>query len=75
MARPRNTWNLGYQDHLCGALFLSTIAILPSLAQLFTGISTLAISGTSVLIVVSVILETAKQAESMVIEQNYDKYR
>ena len=58
-----------------GALFLSTIAILPSLAQLFTGISTLAISGTSVLIVVSVILETAKQAESMVIEQNYDKYR
>ncbi len=58
-----------------GALFLSTIAILPSLAQIFTGIGSLAISGTSVLIVVSVILETFKQAESMVIEQNYDQYR
>lgn len=58
-----------------GAIFLSTIAILPSIAQIFTGITALAISGTSVLIVVSVILETAKQAESMVIDQNYDQYR
>lgn len=58
-----------------GALFLSTIAILPSVAQIFTGLTTLAISGTSLLIVVSVILETAKQAEGMVVEQNYDQYR
>lgn len=57
-----------------GALFLGFIAILPSLAQLFTGISSLAIGGTSVLIVVSVILETTKQAESMVVEGQYDKY-
>lgn len=60
---------------LAGAVFLSTIAILPSLAQILTGIGTLAISGTSLLIVVSVILETAKQAESMVVEQNYERYR
>lgn len=59
---------------LAGALFLGFIAILPSLAQILTGIQSLAIGGTGVLIVVSVILETAKQAESLVIEQNYDKY-
>jgi preprotein translocase subunit SecY len=59
---------------LVGALFLGFIAILPSLAQVATGIQSLAIGGTGVLIVVSVILETAKQAESMVVEQNYDKY-
>lgn len=59
---------------LVGALFLGFIAVLPSLAQMATGIQSLAIGGTGVLIVVSVILETAKQAESMVVEQNYDKY-
>lgn len=59
---------------LVGALFLGFIALLPSLAQLMTDIQSLAIGGTGVLIVVSVILETSKQAESMVIEQNYDKY-
>lgn len=60
---------------LAGAIFLSLLAILPSVAQVFTGINTLAISGTSLLIVVSVILETTKQAESMIVEQNYDRYR
>lgn len=60
---------------LVGAIFLGSLAILPSLAQIFTGIQSLAIGGTSVLIVVSVILETAKQAESMLVGQNYDKYQ
>lgn len=59
---------------LAGALFLGFIAILPSLAQRFTGVGSLAIGGTSVLIVVSVILETAKQVESMLVGQHYDKY-
>lgn len=59
---------------LAGALFLGIIAILPSLAQIFVGISQLAISGTSILIVVSVILETYKQVESMLVEQNYDRF-
>lgn len=57
-----------------GALFLGFVALLPSFAQIATGIQSLAIGGTSVLIVVSVILETAKQAESLIVEQNYDKY-
>lgn len=59
---------------LVGAVFLGFIALMPSLAQVLTGIDSLAIGGTSVLIVVSVILETAKQADSMVVEQKYEKY-
>lgn len=59
---------------LAGAIFLGFIAILPSLAQVLSGVSSLAIGGTSVLIVVSVILETAKQVESLMVGQNYDKY-
>lgn len=59
---------------LVGAIFLGVIAILPSLAQVFTGVQSLAIGGTSVLIVVSVILETAKQVDSHLVGQNYEKY-
>lgn len=57
-----------------GALFLGMVAILPIVAQNITGVQSLAIGGTSVLIVVSVILETAKQVESQFLEHNYDKY-
>ncbi len=59
---------------LAGAFFLGFIALLPSLAQIFTGTGNLAIGGTSILIVVSVILETSKQVESMLVGQNYDQY-
>ncbi|MBD3279673.1 MAG: preprotein translocase subunit SecY [Candidatus Pacebacteria bacterium] len=59
---------------LVGAVFLGFIALLPALAQLFTGVQSLAIGGTSVLIVVSVVLETAKQVESMLVGQNYEQY-
>lgn len=59
---------------LAGALFLGTIAVMPSVASSLTGISTLVVGGTSLLIVVSVILDTAKQFESKLIEKNYDKF-
>ncbi|HZZ98519.1 MAG TPA: preprotein translocase subunit SecY [Candidatus Saccharimonadia bacterium] len=59
---------------LAGALFLGIIAILPSIGQAFTGISTLTIGGTGLLIVVSVVLETAKQLESLMVAQNYEKF-
>lgn len=59
---------------VAGALFLSAIALMPSLAQNFTGVQSLAMSGTSLLIVVSVVLETAKQAESMLVQDNYEKF-
>lgn len=58
-----------------GAIFLGLLAIVPSMAQSLTGVQSLAIGGTSVLIVVSVVLETAKQVDSMLISQNYDKYK
>jgi preprotein translocase subunit SecY len=60
---------------LVGAIFLGILAILPSLAQIATGIQSLAIGGTSLLIVVSVILETSKQVESMLVGQDYEQYR
>ena len=57
-----------------GALFLASIAVLPTIAQMLTNIQALAVGGTSVLIVVSVILETAKQVESQLLSENYDRY-
>ncbi len=59
---------------LFGALFLGTIAILPSIAQNITGITSLVIGGTSVLILVSVALETSKQVESLMISRNYEGF-
>ena len=59
---------------LAGGIFLGLIAIMPSIVSQFTGITTLAIGGTSLLIVVSVVLDTAKQFESKMIERNYDKF-
>ncbi len=59
---------------LAGALFLGTIAILPSIASQITGITTLVIGGTGLLIVVSVILDTAKLFESKLIEKSYDVF-
>ncbi len=59
---------------LAGAIFLGFVAILPSIAQNVTGITSLAIGGTSVLIVVSVILETSKQIDSLLVGQNYEQY-
>ena len=59
---------------LPGAFFLGIIALLPSIVQNFTGIATLSIGGTGLLIVVSVVLETAKHLQSLLIVQNYDKF-
>jgi len=56
---------------LAGALFLGTISVLPSIASQVTGIQTLVLGGTGLLIVVSVILDTAKQFESKLIERSY----
>lgn len=57
---------------LVGALFLGIIAILPLVLQMATGISTLTIGGTALLIVVSVVLETAKQTEAQLSLRTYE---
>jgi preprotein translocase subunit SecY len=59
---------------LAGALFLATIAVLPSLAQGLTDVTTLALGGTGILIVVSVVLETMRQVESMLVTRDYDEF-
>lgn len=59
---------------LAGAIFLGAIAILPSIASQITGIKTLILGGTGLLIVVSVILDTAKQFESKLIERSYEVF-
>jgi len=59
---------------LAGALFLAVIAILPSIAQGLTGVGTLTLGGTGILIVVAVVLETSKQVESLLIMHNYEGF-
>lgn len=59
---------------LVGAGFLGLIAILPSIAAQITGVTTLVLGGTGLLIVVSVIMDTAKQFESKLIERNYEVF-
>lgn len=59
---------------LFGALFLGAIAILPSIVSNLTGITTLILGGTGLLIVVSVIMDTAKQFESKLIERSYEVF-
>jgi preprotein translocase subunit SecY len=59
---------------LAGAFFLGAIAILPSIAAAFSGIQTLVLGGTGLLIVVSVIMDTAKQFESKLIERSYEGF-
>lgn len=57
-----------------GALFLGALAILPLLLQQFTGLQSLVIGGTSLLIVVSVVIETVKQIEAQMLSREYEKY-
>jgi len=59
---------------LAGALFLGLIAILPSIAQQLTGITTLTIGGTGILIVVSVILEVSKGLQAQLVMRNYERF-
>jgi len=56
-----------------GSVFLGLIAVSPSIVQKITGITTLTIGGTSVLIVVSVVIELNRKLENVVQMQNYDK--
>ncbi len=59
---------------LAGAIFLGLIAILPSIIQVMTGVRSLTIGGTSILILVAVVIETANQVESYLVMRNYDRF-
>lgn len=64
--------NTTHKIILVGALFLGVIAILPLIMRYFTGIQALSVGGTSLLIVVSVVIETVKQIESQLTMREYD---
>lgn len=58
-----------------GALYLTTIAILPIVAGFIWNIPTnIALSGTSLLIVVGVAMETAKQIEGRMVKRRYQGF-
>ena len=59
---------------LSGGVFLGLIAVLPSIMQKITGLTSLAVGGTGLLIVVSVVLETVRQLESQVVTRQYQKF-
>lgn len=56
---------------LAGSLFLGFIAIIPLIAQAFTGISSLTIGGTAILIVVAVVLDLIRQIDAQIAMREY----
>lgn len=56
---------------MVGALFLSLIAVLPIAVQFATGISAVAIGGTGLLIVVSVIIDLLKKMDAQISAREY----
>jgi preprotein translocase subunit SecY len=56
---------------LLGAVFLGFIAVLPLIMQFITGDTSLALGGTSVLIVVSVVLDLIKKVDAQVSMREY----
>lgn len=59
---------------LVGAIFLGLVAILPSLARSLTGLATMMLGGTGILIVISVVLEMIKQLEAMLVMRDYEGF-
>jgi preprotein translocase subunit SecY len=57
---------------LWGAIFLGFVAVLPIIVQAITGIAVLTISGTAILIVVAVALETMRQVDSQLTVREYE---
>lgn len=58
---------------LAGAVSLGLIAILPLITQGVLGITALTVGGASLLIVVSVVLDTVKQIEAQIAMREYEK--
>jgi preprotein translocase subunit SecY len=59
---------------LAGAAFLAAIAVLPTILRSSGGVSgSLVVGGTSVLIVVSVVIETIRQIQSQLVMRDYEK--
>lgn len=59
---------------IVGALFLGTVAILPYIAAQITGVQTLFLASTSLLIVVGVAIDTMRQLEAQLMMRNYEGF-
>lgn len=59
---------------LVGAVFLGSVAILPEITRVITGVQTMLLGGAGILIVVSVALETYKQIEAHLVMRNYEGF-
>lgn len=59
---------------LFGSLFLGLIAVLPLVLRSFSGMQSMVIGGTSLLIAVSVVIEMVKQIESQLEMRDYDGF-
>ncbi|WP_293914585.1 preprotein translocase subunit SecY [Deinococcus sp.] len=59
---------------LWGALFLALLVVIPQLIQRWTGVTTFQFSGTGLLIIVGVALETLKQLEAQLTVRRYDGF-
>ena len=57
-----------------GSVFLGIVAILPLIIQSVTHITTLVLGGTGILIIVSVVFETANQLKSHLVTRDYEHY-
>jgi len=56
-----------------GALFLGLISVLPFVVEAVTNVTTIAIKGASVLIVVGVVLDSIRQIDSQLTMRDYDE--
>lgn len=77
--RPGNTtaeylYHIINRITLAGAFFLGGIAVLPLIVQGMTGIQAFSIGGVSILIVVSVVLETIKHVQSQLTMRSYESF-
>jgi len=59
---------------IVGALFLGIVAILPWIVSQLTGVQSLLISSTSLLIVVGVAIDTMRQLEAQLLMRNYEGF-
>ena len=64
--------NTSHKVTFFGAIFLGMIAILPIIMQHTTGVTTFAVGGTSILIMVSVAIETMDAIEAQLIMREYE---
>ena len=59
---------------IVGAVFLGIVAILPPIAAAITGVDTLLLGATSLLIVVGVAIDTMRQLEAQLMMRNYEGF-